>query len=182
MGYFDKLTETAFKEGENGVTIYYPDGVLGKGRIIDDPILKEKIFKFHKRFIKYLIPLACIYGMLLGLGQEITLNGLMPMIIIGILVFLRQRILIKGLPIHNKKLTVKEALKSVHTTLLIISIANAVFLVITGLSMPFVLNKSIDEIQTIIFIPVALGVFLLSLSIYIYKLKKSNQAPNNNAQ
>lgn len=47
MGMFDKMTETAFREGKNGETIYLPHGVLGKGRVVSDPIKKKELFKFH---------------------------------------------------------------------------------------------------------------------------------------
>jgi len=179
MGYFDKITEAAFKEGENGESIYYPNGVLGKGRVIQDPELKKRIFKFHKRINKYLIPFGAIYGMLLGLGGAISLEGLMPVIIIGVLVFLRQRFLISGLPKNNTKLTVKEtstkASKAMHPAFLIFMMVNGIICIGLGLAIPFVLAKPIGEIQTLVLIPVAVGFVSLAISLYLYKLKKSNK-------
>ena len=49
MGYFDSLAGIAFKKGDKEETIYFPNGIIGKGRVFEDPILKEKLFKYHKQ-------------------------------------------------------------------------------------------------------------------------------------
>ncbi len=46
MGYFDKIAKAAFKEGDNGETIYFPNGLLGKGRLVKDPARRNQLFKF----------------------------------------------------------------------------------------------------------------------------------------
>ena len=179
MGYFDKITEAAFKEGENGESIYYPNGIIGKGRVIKDPELKKKIFKFHKRLNKYLFPFGVIYGMLLGLGGAVSLEGLIPVIIIGVLVFLRQRFLINGLPKNSAKLTVKEAStkasKSMHPAFLIFLMVNGIICISLGLAIPFIVAKSIGEVQLSVLILVAVGFVSLAISLYLYKLQKSNK-------
>ena len=132
MGYFDKITEAAFNEGKNGETIYFPNGIFGKGRLVEDPTQKAKLFKFHKRLHKYLLPLCIIYGLLLGLGGEVTLDGFIPIIIILIFVVVRQRVLIKGLTIIDDKLTFKEVTttvsKAYHPAFLIFMLLSFLFL------------------------------------------------------
>ena len=179
MGYFDKITEAAFKKGENGKTIYFPNGVLGKGRVIEDPILKEKVFKFHKRLNKYLVPFAVFYGILMGLGGGASLNAISPLIIIAAFVFLRQRFLIKDLPKHNVKLTVKEAStstsKAMHPAVLVFMMLNGAMCIVLSLLLPSLFGKPINEIQSLVLIIFMLGVVSLAISIYLYKLKKSNK-------
>ncbi len=179
MGYFDRITEVAFKKGENGKTIYFPNGVLGKGRVIEDPILKEKVFKFHKRLHKYLVPFAVFYGILMGFGGGASLNAISPLIIIAAFVFLRQRFLIKDLPKHNVKLTVKEAStstsKAMHPAVLVFMMLNGAMCIVLSLLLPSLFGKPINEIQSLVLIIFMLGVVLLAISIYLYKVKKSNK-------
>jgi hypothetical protein len=46
MGYFDALGEALFKEDEEGNTVFYKWGVMGRGVVIDTPQRKEKILSF----------------------------------------------------------------------------------------------------------------------------------------
>ena len=175
MGYFDKLTESAFKEGDNGETIYFPNGVFGRGRLIHDPTRKAQLFKYHKRLNKYLIPLSVLYGMLLGLGGGLSVNGVMPLIITGIIVLIRQRYLMRGLPVLNEKLSVKEATaatsRNFHPALLLFMIGNGVFLVLLSLTIPFILDKPLNEIISLVLIPSIVGLVLIGISMYLYKIK-----------
>ena len=180
MGYFDKITEASFKTGSNGESIYFPNGILGKGRLVQDPARKAQLFKYHKRLHKYLIPFSILYGLIIGLGNNISLESLMPILIIGSIVFIRQRYLIRGLPIYNEKLTVKEvastASKAFHPAFLILMVLNGAALIVVSIAMPFILNEPINEIFTLVIGPFVLGVLSLAVYIYLYKIKKSNKS------
>ena len=65
MGFFDNMTKTLFKENEEGTTIYYAKGLFRKGYIVTDETQKEKLYKFHKRIFKYLLPFGIVYTLLL---------------------------------------------------------------------------------------------------------------------
>ncbi len=175
MGFFDKMTESAFKEGINGETIYFPNGVLGKGRLVQESARKEQLFKFHKRLNKYLIPVSILYGILAGLTGEVSLTGFMPLIILGIIVFLRQRFLMRGLPIHDEKLTVKEAstyaAKAFHPVFLFLIVLNGIILLLLSFALPFILEKPIDEVFFLMLFPFAIGLMSLGIGLYLYKVK-----------
>jgi hypothetical protein len=104
MGYFDKIAEAAFKETEQGMAVYYPNGAMGKGRLISSKEEKEKIFKFHKRLYKVLMFVGLPYGWLLGLSGIFTVSTIAPIIVLAGLMFLRQYWLIRKLPKHELKL------------------------------------------------------------------------------
>jgi len=176
MGYFDKISELVFKEGDDGETIYFPNGILCKGRLIQDPVRKAKLFKYHKRINKYLIPFFSLYGLILGLSGAVSLEDFIPVLIFCIIVFIRQRFLIRGLPVYNTKLTRKEvtvSLSKVHHPLFLVFMAlNGVILIIVSLGMPFVLDKPISEMLDLVLIPFIVGSMLLGFSLYLYKIKK----------
>ena len=52
MGYFDQLAEAAFKTSDDGEIIYYPNGVLTKGRVIPDQETRDKAFKLQRKILK----------------------------------------------------------------------------------------------------------------------------------
>ena len=176
MGYFDKLTESAFKQSKTGESIYFPNGVLGKGRLVKDVLKKDKLFKFHKRLNKYLVPFGVLYGMLIGLGGGLSMDSILPILIIGIIVFIRQRYLIWGLPIHDERLTLGEATTSVskafHPALLVVMGVNGILLILLSLSLPFILEESYSEALFLVLTLSILGVLSLWFSIYFYKRRK----------
>jgi len=46
VGYFDALSEALFKTDENGDTLFYPWGAMGRGVVLDTPERKERIGSF----------------------------------------------------------------------------------------------------------------------------------------
>ena len=108
MGFFDNLTETAFRKSLDGSDIYFPNGVIGKGRIVRDPTRRQKLFNYHKRTIKYGLPLMILYGFAVGATGGITMGHLIFIVVVAGLLFARQRYLIAGLPVYSEKPTVTE--------------------------------------------------------------------------
>ena len=178
MGYFDRIAKAAFKEGENGETIYYPYGVMGKGRCITDPALKDKFYRFHKGMIMYLLPFSAIYGAVLAFSHINRLVGYIPLVILVVGVSIWQYILIKDLPLSDKKLTFREAMtgtsRAYSKTYLNILLINGIILIVLSASLPFLLNKPLNQIAFIVFLPMALGILSIALSLYLRKLKQSD--------
>jgi hypothetical protein len=48
MGYFDVLASGIIRKDERGSTVFYPWGVLGKGRLLPDEAAEKKVFRFVK--------------------------------------------------------------------------------------------------------------------------------------
>src|SRR3954470_22575522 len=55
MGYFDGLANSAFKKDGQGRDLFFPNGILGKGRILPDAEtaakLRHKVVQFYKLFM-----------------------------------------------------------------------------------------------------------------------------------
>lgn len=56
MGYFDGITDAVFKTAEDGTSLFYPNGVLGKGYILPDAAKKQEIRKKLKVFYIIFLP------------------------------------------------------------------------------------------------------------------------------
>jgi hypothetical protein len=57
MGYFDGLTDAAFKQDQLGNTVFYPWGVIGRGYILTDPAKIDQARLFMRRW--YQINIFC---------------------------------------------------------------------------------------------------------------------------
>jgi len=178
MGYFDKVTEAVFKTNENGETIYYPNGVFGKGRIVPTPEVKEKLFKYQKRVNKYFGTVAVIYGMLLGLSSNISFESIFPIIFVYLFIFIRQRFLIRNLIVYRR-----QSVKEVSTTMskvykpstLTFFMVNSICLISISFVIPFLFEQPIEEILFLILTPLILGVASLAIFLFLYKLQKSKK-------
>jgi hypothetical protein len=179
MGFFDDLAETAFKKSAEGSEIYYPTGVLGKGRVVSAPERRRKLFNYHKRIYKYLIPLSLLYGLALGF-DGITRGGWAFIGVVLVLVVARQRYLINGLPIYGEKLRTAEALatgaKAFHPAFLLLFGVSSLFLIVGGAATPFVFGSSINEVLYPMLGIVSMGLLGLAFSIYLYRARKSNNS------
>ncbi len=176
MGFFDNLAETAFRKNLDGSDIYFPNGVIGKGRIVRDPARRQKLFNYHKRMCKYGVPLLTLYGLVLGASGGITRGHL---IFIGVavgLLFARQRYLMAGLPVYSERQTVTElagkGAKAFHPLLLLFLGGSSLILIAGGAAMPILLTTSFEKILFPMIGLVSFGVLGLALSVYLYKARK----------
>lgn len=67
MAYFENLSAAAFKHDDDGNWVYFPHGIITRGRRISSDEEKERIHTSHRRLLKQTIPVAILAGMLLGL-------------------------------------------------------------------------------------------------------------------
>ncbi len=178
MGYFDKISEAAFKEADDGVVIYYPNGAMGKGRVVPDLATKDKLYKFHKRLFKALLFVALPYAWLVGMSGVFTVVSFSPIILMAALMSLRQYWLIHKLPKHQLKLGMSEAMGKgaqalpnwYYWVLGVTSVVTMLF----GLFTPYLINKTYHEAITLVIGFSCFGLLGLFLSIKIYKLKTSS--------
>src|SRR5712691_5686451 len=171
MGFFDNLAETAFRKSQDGSDIYFPNGVIGKGRIVGDPARRKKLFNYHKRILKYGIPLSVLYGLVFGVsGGHLIFIG-----VVLVLLFARQRYLIKGLPVYSERLTVTEVAakgaKAFHPLLLLLFGGSSLILIAGGAAMPILLGMPFDKTAFPMIGIISFGVLGLSLSVYLYKAR-----------
>jgi hypothetical protein len=63
MGYFDGLTDAAFKKDRSGNTVYYPWGVFGRGRILpDEKVAEVRLFlrRYYQAIFLGIVPMAVV--------------------------------------------------------------------------------------------------------------------------
>jgi hypothetical protein len=177
MGYFDKIAEAAFKETEQGMAVYYPNGAMGKGRLISSKEEKEKIFKFHKRLYKVLMFVGLPYGWLLGLSGIFTVSTIAPIIVLAGLMFLRQYWLIRKLPKHELKLGFNEAIgkgsKALPNWYYWVFGLLSVIGIIFALTLPYQLGKTYVELIELVIGFGSFSLLGLGLSIKMYLAKNT---------
>jgi len=63
MNILDSMVQNAFKKSDDGNDLFYPSGVLGKGRIIPNEKEKKKIKDFLKGY--YILNFILILGVVI---------------------------------------------------------------------------------------------------------------------
>ena len=104
MGYFDGLTSGNFKKDGNGNTVFFPWGILGKGRVLPDESTETRIRGFVRRYHQIALPIIIGVGVLFG---WVWLFLLAPFLGAGF--YFGTRPLVSGCPQSEDKLTIREA-------------------------------------------------------------------------
>lgn len=104
MGYFEGMARAIFKRDESGSTVFYPWGVLGKGRLLPDEAAEKRVFRFVKLY--YQISLVLLIG--LGAFFDLWYSAvLLPILFIWY--YLQCKALVSMYPVSHSKLTIKQA-------------------------------------------------------------------------
>ncbi|MCW8830227.1 MAG: hypothetical protein OQK32_01785 [Gammaproteobacteria bacterium] len=179
MGYFKHLANSAFKSNpEGGGWLYYPNGILSKGRIVTDKQHKDKLFNFQKHMYMFLMPLGVIYGIFLS-RTDFNLYDLIPIVIILAPIYLRQYWLIRNLPKCNIKLkyneATSEAVKGLPMWVIYVSYTSSAMLITIGFCSPWFFNKPISEVIELALMLIGFGMAGILLGLIAHKYKKSNE-------
>lgn len=107
MGYLKGITEINFKTDDEGRTLFYPWGFLGKGYLLPDEAKIEKIKRYKK--IYHIITIPCISILAVSiLGGCVYCFAIM--LIFPLLYFGGTAMLLKGVPfVPDTKLSFKES-------------------------------------------------------------------------
>jgi|KBSMisStaDraftv2_1062788.scaffolds.fasta_scaffold11459_6 hypothetical protein len=104
MGYFEGLSSSSFKKDADGRTVFYPIGILGRGRLLPDLATEERIRAFLIRY--YMVSLSLIIVVVAsvhwGWGA-----ALIP--VLWLWFHLGTKLLVAGLPSSTSRLTLKES-------------------------------------------------------------------------
>ncbi len=104
MGYFDGLTNGNFKKDRNGNTVFFPWGVLGKGRVLADESTENKVRGFVRLYYQITLPMIIGVGIIAGWTWSFLL---LP--ILGAWFHLKTKNLVAGCPLSEDRLTLKES-------------------------------------------------------------------------
>ncbi len=103
MSYFDALTGSGFKKDDAGNIVFYPWGVFGKGRVLQDEETENKVREFIRRYYTISLPVIIIVG--------VTVSWVYALILLPVLFawyYVKSRALIAGCAVTQDKLTLKQ--------------------------------------------------------------------------
>lgn len=163
MGYFEGLADATFKKDSSGNSVFYPWGVLGKGRVLPDEPTKTKLRTFVIRYYQIMLPTAILLGIFrLWLPAILVLAALT----LGFYFYVNQ--VTKDCPICSEKLTVKESYKNSaksHNTLMLWFLLLASLLFVLGGIWLFLKGRLFIGLGSVVFFGLCSAVFILMLKI-----------------
>lgn len=104
MGYFDALSSSSFKKDESGRSIFYPWGVLGKGRVLPDTGTESRVRAFVIKYYVISVLVLLVVGVAAGWVFALVL---VPFLLLWY--HFRSRALTAGFPEAVARLTLKES-------------------------------------------------------------------------
>lgn len=175
MGYFEAISNSGFKRDEHAMTVFYPWGVLGRGRVLPDAETETQL----RRFVRYynMAAVVSIIAVAVLLGALVSL-ALLP----GLFVIYRIRMqtLLADCRFSDEPLTLDESYGNTAaglsgTTLKLLLGCSALF-VLAGLGMFFAaifaghLNLMFSGLSAVLFFGICCGVFL-----YMIRLRNQDE-------
>jgi uncharacterized membrane protein YiaA len=103
MGYFEGLTNSNFKKDQSGNTIFFPWGVLSRGRILPDESAETKVRSFVSHYYKVSVLTTIGVSLIIGWAWSFLL---LP--IFGAWFYFGSKSLVSDCPYSEDKLTFKE--------------------------------------------------------------------------
>lgn len=174
MGILDTLVNIEFQKSPDGNGwIYYPNGWLGKGRIIIDKSVKENFYKYQKKTHIF----AVLLFLYLVLFFSINTTSILTISAIVIVFYTHQYFVIKNLPKSSVKFNHKKAIAQKLSVfpnwLLYFMYINSILLLILGIFSPTYLNKPFAEIYEYFLLFTGFGLFGVIITFVIHKSKKN---------
>jgi hypothetical protein len=119
MGLLDSLANTSFKTTDDGITLFYPYGIWGKGYVVPTIEKRQEIVVKLKRFIAItfavIIPVGSIvFAITKTFSPSGWITGLIFLLSFAVLSFIDQfarKQIVKDLMPVDDKLTLSETLK-----------------------------------------------------------------------
>jgi len=171
---FDNMAKTFFKETTDGKTVYYGNGLLRKGYIVEDEAQKEKIYKYHKKVFTYILPLGILYAFIWGISGA-SWEGGIPVIIVALALTYQKKKLTKNLSLYEEKLKPNEVKNRFASAFpmwfVVLMVVNGTIAILFAVVLMFIDDGSVENVQTIALILFMLGLPLFGLGIYMYKNK-----------
>lgn len=170
MKYFNALADAAFKDDPEGDGwLFYPNGVIGKGRIVEEDEVKAKLHRFMVRFY--------VSGFLLILPLAFLVfamdNFFIPVVLISawsLIAYLRLGYLVKDLPKSPVRLKYMEALSKSFRGLPRwhpwAGIILGSLLIIIALVLLVLDDRAFEKAVTMFMLIVGLGVLGIALGLF----------------
>ncbi len=174
MGLINDMAQSVFRKGDNGETVYFPNSILSKGRVVTDSNREKQIRLFSLNSYRLLIPFLMFCMWYVDIKDPFTF---IPLLLVGIIDFGFKKYLLRGLPVYIGKLHSKKMLEvseEVYYPVIIKSFI-AVGLIFMSLGLYFIFTSEGEGVG-VAFFPVFLGVLFLSVSLFMVRANKSNKS------
>ncbi len=101
--------------------------------------------------------------------------GIIPILLIGLFLYFKQKNLIENLPVYEEKLTIKETKRSIVNIFpkwfTIFMMIIGTLTIVMALILPFALDENMEDIATTMGLLLIMGIPLLGIGWYLYKNK-----------
>lgn len=158
-----------FKVDGEGNSVFFPNGIMGKGYIIQSEEKRKRIRKLQKIFI---------YGSMISMGICMPVGGILLWFIIALpftlIVYFRTKKILKGLPVSDLKLTHADwnaaFIKSFPAALLWVAEFTTLLFIAGGIKI--IITEDRNVVGLIVGI-IILGYFAYSIGKMIIQKRKS---------
>ena len=168
MGYFDGLTASCFKFGEDGRTIFFPYGIFGKGYTVPNDSKENELRNFMKKY--YVVTLPIVIGVGVGIGWLFSFL-ILPFFLLWSFITLRRKT--NGLQVSEERLKFIESLHNsaeAHNTITLWVLF--IFSVLFVVGSVFLIAKKPEEL----FVGLLGFVFFGSGSVVFFKMIKAKSS------
>lgn len=117
MRYFEAMANASFKKDSNGNSVFYPWGVIGKGRVVQDEATKITLRKCVIFYYQIMLATAALLGIF-----KLWLPAILILTILTLIFNLYVNHLTKNRPICTEQRSLKERYKNYtnnHKTLML---------------------------------------------------------------
>lgn len=169
MKLFDAMVENSFKKTEDGLDLFYPNGIFGKGKIIPNQDEKDKVIKFLKKY--YIIGSALL---LFTVFIKIYFLTALAFVSLTIYYYKESNRITKSYAVSSIKLsaheTMKKASKNYGKGIIIFGIILGILLISLGILSLFLLNSGLNPLDSVVFF--SFGGFILFMYLKMLHLRK----------
>ena len=156
MGYFDGLTSSAFQKSPEGQTLFYPNGKMGKGYIVDEK-KEAQLRNFIKRYYMIIFPIIIIGSITIKFYTLIFVLLSLPLYYLPV-----YKILGKDATKTEQKYSIKDNMQNVGQSM---GKGTAIGLLITDIillliSIPLAMNEETRVIGIVSIVFWTLGLFV----------------------
>jgi hypothetical protein len=117
MGYFEAMANASFKKDSNGNSVFYPWGVIGKGRVLQDEAIKVTLRKCVIFYYQIMLATAVLLGIF-----KLWLPAILMLTMLTLIFYFYVNHLTKSCPICTEQFSLEERYKNYtnnHKTLML---------------------------------------------------------------
>ena len=168
MGFFEGMANASFKKDSNGNSVFYPWGVIGKGRVLQNEATKITLRKCVIFYYQIMLATAILLGIF-----KLWLPAILILAMLTLIFYLYVTHLTKNCPICAEQLTLKERYKNSansHNTLMLWFMLLVSLLLVLGGIWMFFKGRLFIGLGAVVIFGLCSAVLILVLNVKHNKL------------